>query len=48
MAVIDINKKMIVKIKKDSDATLLDSFYQLIAFEPFRTHLSAKLSDNIS
>ena len=48
MAAIESTKKMIVGLKNDSDTTLLDIFYQLIAFEPFRTHLSAKLSDNIS
>lgn len=48
MAAIESTKKMIVELKKDSDATLLDLFYRLIAFEPFRIHLSAKLNDNIS
>ncbi len=48
MAAIESAKKMIVELKKDSDTTLLDIFYRLIAFEPFRTYLSAKLNDNIS
>lgn len=38
----------IFALKGESETTLLDLFYHIIAFEPFRTYLQAELSDNIS
>ena len=48
MAHIEKTKRKILELRQESDITLLDIFYRLIAFEPFRTHLNADLRDNIS
>ena len=48
MAYVDGVKQQIQTIKEESDFCLLDIFYRLIAFEPFKGYLQANLNDNAS
>ena len=41
-------KQQIWGLKEDSDLCLLDIFYRLIAFEPFKGYLQANLNDNVT
>ena len=48
MAYVDGVKQQIQGLKEESDFCLLDIFYRLIAFEPFKGYLQASLNDNVS
>lgn len=45
---IDEISKKILGLKEESDEGLLDLFYHLLAFEPFKTYLQADLKDNVN
>ncbi len=45
---IDSMSKEIIGIKGEAEIGLLDLFYRIIAFEPFRTYLQADLKDNVN
>ncbi len=45
---IDSKSKEILELKGESELGLLDLFYQIIAFEPFRSYLHADLRDNVN
>jgi Superfamily I DNA and RNA helicases len=47
MAYIEEVKRTILNLEDDSTLILLDVFYHLIAFEPFRSLLTSRLSDNV-
>ena len=47
MGYIEKTKQKIHSLKEEIDICLLDIFYRLIAFEPFRGYLQADLKDNI-
>ena len=46
-AYIEKQMKSVMTLCADSDEGLLDILYKLLAFEPFRTHLSADLRNNV-
>ena len=48
MAYVDGVKQQLQGLKGESNFGLLDIFYRLIAFEPFKEYLQASLKDNVS
>ena len=47
MAYIEETKRMVIALKEDSDVSLLDVFYRIISYPPFKDYLQADLNGNV-
>lgn len=47
MAYIEETKRMVIALKEDSDVSLLDVFYRIISYPPFKDYLQADLNRNV-